>query len=103
EVIATVTFDGDVPQGLKQNQRLTTKLTFESKQNGLKGTRGAWADASAGRSAYVVDGKTATRREIVTGASSVNEIEIVKGLKEGEVIVVSDTTPFQNAKNVMLR
>jgi len=103
EVIATVTFDGDVPQGLKQNQRLTTKLTFESKQNVLKVTRGAWSDASAGRSAYVVDGKTATRREIVTGASSVNEIEIVKGLSEGEVIVVSDTTPFQNAKNVMLR
>jgi HlyD family secretion protein len=103
EVQANVAFDGPLPQGLKQNQRLTTRLTFESKHNVLKVPRGAFLEASAGRFAYVVDGKTATRRDIVTGASSVNEIEIVKGLSEGEKIVVSDTTPFGDAKNVMLR
>jgi HlyD family secretion protein len=103
EVLATVAFDGVAPAGLKQNQRLTTRLTFESKKNVLKVARGSFLESSGGRMAYVVDGKMATRRAIVTGATSVNEVEIVKGLREGEQIVVSDTAPFANAKNVMLR
>jgi HlyD family secretion protein len=103
QVVATVAFDGTRPDGLKQNQRLTTRLTFEAKRNVLKVARGAFVEAEGGRAAYVVDGKMATRRDIVTGSSSVGEIEIVSGLREGERIVVSDTAPFERARNVMLR
>lgn len=102
-VTATVAFDGAQPAGLKQNQRLTTRLTFESKRNVLKVARGSFLESEGGRAAYVVDGKMATRREIVTGASSVGEIEIIKGLNEGDNIVASDTSAFQHARNVMLR
>ena len=103
EVVATVAFDGELPPGLKQNQRLTTRLTFESKHDVLKAPRGGFLEAEGGRAAYVVDGKMATRRDIVTGASSTAEVEIIKGLNAGETIVVSDTSAFQHAKNVMLR
>ena len=103
QVAATVAFVGGQPPGLKQNQRLTTRLVYESKKDVLKVPRGAFLESGGGRSAYVVDGTMATRREIVTGASSVGEIEIVRGLREGEKIVVSDTAAFQNAKTVMLR
>jgi HlyD family secretion protein len=80
EVVATVAFDGEQPQGLKQSQRLSARLTFESKHNVLKVPRGAFIEAEGGRAAYVVNDKMATRRDIVTGASSVTEIEVVKGL-----------------------
>ncbi|HEX8617633.1 MAG TPA: efflux RND transporter periplasmic adaptor subunit [Thermoanaerobaculia bacterium] len=103
QLVATVAFDGEQPQGLKQNQRLTTRLTFESKRNVLKVARGAFLEAEGGRAAYVVEGETAKRRPISVGAASIGEIEIVNGLKEGETIVVSDTSAFQDAKNVMLR
>ena len=103
QLLATVVFDGEQPQGLRQNQRLTTRLTFESKRNVLKVTRGAFVSSGNGRVAYVVDGKMATRREIETGVSSVGEIEIVRGLNAGETIVISDTALFQDARNVMLR
>ena len=102
-VMATVAFAGEQPQGLKQNQRLSTRLTFESKRNVLKVARGAFLESGGGAVAYVVDGKMAARREIATGASSVGEVEIAKGLKEGETIVVSDTSSFEDAKTVMLR
>jgi HlyD family secretion protein len=103
QLVATVAFEGEQPQGLRQNQRLTTRLTFESKRNVLKVARGPFLEAEGGRAAYVVDGKTAMRRDIVVGASSIGEVEIVNGLKEGETIVVSDTSAFEDAKNVMLR
>jgi len=103
ELEATVAFAGPPPEGLKQNQRLTVRLTFESKRNVLKVPRGAFLEAEGSRIAYVVDGTVARRREIATGARSVGEIEIAKGLSEGERIVVSDTSAFGHASNVLLR
>lgn len=102
-VVATIAFDGEQPRGLKQNQRLTTRLTFESKRNVIKVQRGAFLEAGGNRIAYVVDGTMATRRAIETGATSVAEVEIKSGLKEGETIVVSDTSAFEDAKTVMFR
>jgi HlyD family secretion protein len=102
QVAATVAFV-EQPVGLKQNQRLTTRLVFESKKNVLKVARGSFVDAGGGRVAYVVDGKIATRRDIKLGASSSNEVEVLDGLQAGERIIVSDTTAFGNAKTVLLR
>jgi HlyD family secretion protein len=102
QVAATVAFT-EQPAGLKQNQRLTTRLVFESKKNVLKVARGAFVDATGGRSAYVVDGQMATRRTIALGATSASEVEVVSGLTAGETIVVSDTSTFGEAATVLLR
>ena len=103
QVTATVVFTGATPAGLKQSQRLTTRLVYESKKNVLKVPRGAFFESGGGRNAYVVSGSLATKRPVTFGVSSVNEVEVVDGLREGEKIVVSDTTQFENAKEVLLR
>lgn len=103
EVTATVAFRGNAPDSLKQSQRLTARLLFESKRNVLKVARGAWVESGGGRHVYVVENGTAARRDIETGATTVSEVEITRGLREGETIVVSDTTSFDNANSVMLR
>src|SRR2546430_11351775 len=103
QVTAPVAFKGATPAGLKQSQRLTTRLVFESKKDVLKVARGAFVESGGGRVAYVVNGTLASRRPIALGATSVNEVEVVSGLHEGETIVVSDTTPFENANEVLLR
>jgi HlyD family secretion protein len=102
QVAATVAFT-EQPAGLKQNQRLTTRLVFESKKNVLKVARGAFVDVTGGRSAYVVDGEMATRRPITLGVTSASEVEVLSGLSAGETIVVSDTSTFGNAGTVLLR
>lgn len=102
QVAATVDFIGQ-PAGLKQNQRLTTRLVFESKKDVLKVARGAFVGATGGRTAYVVDGKMATRRPISLGVTSSSEVEVLDGLAAGETIVVSDTSAFGDAKTVLLR
>jgi HlyD family secretion protein len=94
--------DGGWPAGMKQNQRATVRLVFESRRGVVKAPRGAWLDSGGGRVAYVVDGTSATRREIVAGTVGASEVEIVSGLREGERIVVSDLTPFANGNTVIL-
>jgi len=103
QVNATVAFTGQAPAGLKQSQRVTARLVFESKRNVLELPRGAFFESGGGRSAYVVDGSLATRRAVAFGASSTGEVEIVSGLREGEKVIVSDTTTFSGAKSVLLR
>jgi HlyD family secretion protein len=94
---------GAAPEGLKQSQRVTTRLVFESKRDVVKVARGAFVESGGGRVVWVVNGSSAVRRSVTLGASSVNEVEVVNGLSPGETIVVSDTTPFGDAKEVLLR
>jgi HlyD family secretion protein len=103
QVAAIVAFSAAPPEGLKQNQRLMTRLVFESKKNVLKLARGAFVDASGGRWAFVVDGKMATRRDITLGATSVSEVEVLRGLMVGETVIVSDTSTFGDARTVLIR
>lgn len=102
QVTARAVPDRGWPDGMKQNQRVTTRLVFESKRDVLKVPRGAFLESGGGRSAFVVDGSSATRRNIAVGAISTSEIEIVSGLREGERIVVSDTSTFGDAQTVIL-
>ncbi len=94
--------DGGWPPGMKQNQRATVRLVFESKRGVLKVPRGAWLDAGGGHTAYVVDSGSATRRAITVGSISISEVEIASGLREGERIIVSDTSSFGDARTVIL-
>jgi len=103
QVAATVSFVGGLPPGLKQNQRLTTRLVFETKKDVLKVARGSFVDASGGRTAWIVDGEIATLREIALGATSASEVEVLKGLELGDRIIVSDTSAFGDSKTVLLR
>jgi HlyD family secretion protein len=64
--------------------------------------RGPFVDSGAGRVAYVVHGDVAERTAIQVGATSLNAVEIVSGLKEGDRIVISSTDDFKSAQRVAL-
>ena len=103
QVKGTVVFEGAPPAGLRQSQRVTTRIVMEKRSGVVKVARGPFLESGAGRHAYVVDGGIAVRRQIEVGAVSVGEVEIVKGLSPGERIVVSDTSTFDGARTVLIR
>jgi HlyD family secretion protein len=76
---------------------------LEKKTNVVKAPRGPFLESGGGRHAYVVENGVAVRREIAVGAVSVAAVEITKGLREGEQIVLSDTSVFEGAKTVLIR
>lgn len=103
QVRGTVVFDGQTPAGLRQSQRVSVRLLLERKTNVLKAPRGPFVEAGGGRTAYVIEDGIATKREIQVGSMSVSEVEIVRGLSEGDQIVVSDTSQFEGARTVLIR
>jgi len=102
QVTGRVRFNQSVPEGLRQNQRLTTRILLEEKLDVLMVQRGQFFDSGNGRVAYVIDDGIAHRRSIVTGATSLNSIEIVEGLSAGDTIIVSSTDSFNSADTILI-
>lgn len=108
EVVASrvrvrVEFEGGQPEGLRQNQRLSARLLFESKPDVLIVPRGPFVEAQGGRHAWVMEGDIAVRREIRLGAQSVGAVEILEGAAPGDRIVIAGTDLFGDAERVVVR
>jgi HlyD family secretion protein len=102
QVTGIVAFDGAPPDSLRQNQRVTVRLVFESRQNVVQLARGGFVDALQGRKAYVVTGREAVLRDIELGSISVGAVEVVRGLAPDEVVVISDCPECRGAERVLL-
>ncbi|MDX1503666.1 MAG: HlyD family efflux transporter periplasmic adaptor subunit [Thermoanaerobaculia bacterium] len=102
-VRGVVVFAGDAPEGLKQNQRVPTRLVIETRPDVLKVARGPFLESGGGRIVYRVEDGVAVRSPFEAGALSVSEIEVVSGLDLGDQIIVSDITRFDDAERVLLR
>ncbi len=103
QVASRVRFTDDSPTGLRQNQRLTTRILLAEHTDVLMVQRGQFLDSGGGRIAYVIgNDNTAERRQIQTGARSLGAVEIVAGLEPGDTIVVSNLDPFRGADTVLL-
>lgn len=101
-VTARVRFLGSVPEGLRQNQRLSVRVLVDARDDVLTVARGPFLEAGGGRVAYVVNGQVAERRIIRTGAVSLDRIELLDGVTEGERLVISGTDSFDDAQRVVI-
>ena len=102
EVAARLRFDGSTPKQLRQNQRLSVRILLDKRDNVLTVQRGSFVDESGGNYAYVVHGGIAEKKPIRVGASSIDKVEILDGLKEGDKIVISGTDNFKDAAKVAI-
>jgi len=103
QVKGIVSFGPDGPSGLKENQRVNTRLILDARQNVLKVDRGPFLESLGGRQLYVVEGGLAVLRPVRVGTISVSEIEILSGVQEGEEVVLTDLTRFEGAQRILLR
>ena len=103
QVTGRIRFEpGLSPQGLRQNQRLTTRILLENKADVTLVQRGQFLESSSGRFAYkVVDG-LAVKTPIEVGSRSLTNVEIVAGLNVGDTIIISSTDAFAGADQVLL-
>ena len=102
QVIARARFEGELPAGLRQNQRVSTRVLMEEKPGVLMVQRGPFVDSGGGRFAFVVDGDIAQRRSIEVGATSMTDVEIIAGLESGDRIVISGTDEFADAERILI-
>jgi HlyD family secretion protein len=103
QVASRIRFTERMPDNIRQNQRLTTRILMEERPDVLMVQRGQFLESGGGRIAYVLDGNgLAIRQNIDLGARSLSAVEISGGLNEGDSIVISSIDQFRGAESVLI-
>ncbi|MBV1910313.1 MAG: HlyD family efflux transporter periplasmic adaptor subunit [Kangiellaceae bacterium] len=93
-----VAFSAEPPPGIKQNQRVSSRVIIEQKANVLYLPRGSFVQHHGGLRAFVVEDDIATLTSIALGARSIDKIEVVSGLTNGQRVIISNTDFVDDAK-----
>lgn len=102
EVASRLEFAGAAPEGLRQNQRLTARVLLDERADVLQVERGPSLEAGRSGAAYFVRDGVAERRPLVTGAASIDALEILSGAEAGDRLVISGADAFGNSERVRL-
>lgn len=104
-VTVDVSLDGALPAGAVPDLSIDGTIVIEKLSNVLYSGRPAFSAGSGSASLFkVVDGgKSAMRIPVELGRSSVNVIEIVRGLEIGDKIIVSDMSQYANVARVRIK
>jgi RND family efflux transporter MFP subunit len=104
----TVTVDvkltGELPKGARPDLSVDGTIDLERLENVLYVGRPAFGQESSTISMFKLDpaGNAATRVQVKTGRASVNLIQIDSGLREGDTVILSDMSRWDNTDRVRL-
>jgi HlyD family secretion protein len=104
----TVTVDvklgGPPPKGSRPDLSVDGTITLEKLDNVLYVGRPAFGQEKSKVSMFQIepDGKSAIKTPVELGRSSVTTIEIVRGLKEGDTVILSDMSRWDNVERITL-
>jgi HlyD family secretion protein len=103
-VTVDVMLDGPPPPGARPDLSVDGTITLERLDNVLYVGRPAFGQEKSTVSMFKIDpdGKTATKVPVELGRSSVNTIEVLRGLKEGDQVILSDMSRLDNQDRIRL-
>ena len=104
-VTVDVGLDGALPPGARPDLSVEGTVEIERLADILFVGRPVHGEANStvGLFKVVDDGKEATRVQVQLGRSSVNTVEIVKGLDVGDKVILSDMSAWDNYDRVQLK
>jgi HlyD family secretion protein len=100
-----ITFTESLPQSARPDLSVDGKIELERLRNVLYVDRPAFGQAqqTVGMFKLGPDGQEATRTQVRFGRTSVSTVEIVDGLREGDQVIVSDTSSMDSYNRIRLR
>jgi HlyD family secretion protein len=104
-VTVDVQLEGALPQGARPDLSVDGTIELERLDNVLyvgRPASGGGAQASVSLFRVEADGRTAVRVPVKLGRASVNTVEVVDGLREGETVILSDTSQWDGVDKLRL-
>jgi HlyD family secretion protein len=100
-----VTLNGPLPPSARPDLSVDGTVELERLKDVLKVGRPAFGQAQQTIGMFVLtpDGTEAERRTVKLGRNSVSTIEIVEGLREGEQVIISDTSALDSYNRIRIR
>jgi HlyD family secretion protein len=99
-----VQLDGPLPPGAVPNLSVDGTIDLERMTDVLYVGRPALGNENSTLSLFKVDpdGKSAVRVPVKVGRASVNNIQVLEGLKEGDTVILSDMSRYDSVDRVRL-
>jgi beta-lactamase regulating signal transducer with metallopeptidase domain len=100
-----ISLDGPLPEGAGADLQIDAIIDIEKLDNILYVGRPVHATANSTVSLFklVKDGSEGERLNVKLGRSSVNTIEVLDGLKEGDKVILSDMSHYDNADRIHIK
>jgi HlyD family secretion protein len=97
-------FSGDVPAEIRIGQTSRIKLELGESQTAILLSKGGFYQSTGGQWIYVVDpsGEFAIKRNISVGRQNPRYYEVLDGLAEGEIVIISSYDNFGNVDKLIL-
>jgi HlyD family secretion protein len=104
-VAVDVALDGPLPKGARPDLTVEATIELERLADVLYVGRPSQAqpDSRAGLFRLDASGDTAARVDVRLGRASVSTIEVLAGLKQGDRVVLSDTSPWESHDRIRLQ
>ncbi len=104
-VLVEVRLEEELPPGARPDLSVDGTIELERLEDVLFVDRPAYGQANSAVSLFKVskDEKEAARATVRFGRSSVNQIEVLEGLSEGDVIIITDMSRWDDADRVRIR
>ncbi len=99
-----VALDGPLPPGAVPQLSVDGTIDLQRLSDVLYVGRPAFGNPDSTISLFKIDpnGKTATRTQVKVGKASVTQIQILDGLKDGDRVILSDMSRYDNTDKVRL-
>jgi HlyD family secretion protein len=100
-----ISFSGALPSSARPDLSVDGTIELERLKNVLYVGRPAFGQGqqTVGMFKLGPDGQQAERTTVTLGRSSVSTIEIVSGLREGDQVIISDTSTMDSYKTIRVR
>jgi HlyD family secretion protein len=97
--------NGPLPPSARPDLSVDGTIELERLKDVLKVGRPPFGQANQNIGMFVLtpDGSEAERRSVKLGRNSVSQIEIVEGLREGEQVIISDTSQYDTFNRIRIR
>lgn len=97
-------FIGKEPEGIRRGQTVTVKLQLSAEEKATLLKKGDFYQSSGGNWIYVVNsnGTKAIRRNIRIGRKNPNYYEVLEGLSDGDVVITSAYSGFEDKDKLVL-
>ncbi|WP_101757779.1 efflux RND transporter periplasmic adaptor subunit [Oceanicoccus sp. KOV_DT_Chl] len=101
-VIIDVTLNGELPKGARPELQVEGIITTAILRNILYVGKPSYSKTDSQISVYKIEGDYAQRLFIQTGQASMNNIQIISGLKAGDEIILSDSSDWQQHEKILI-
>jgi HlyD family secretion protein len=104
-IVVDVALDGPLPASARADLSVDGTIELERLENVLYVSRPAFGQGqqTVGLFRLNSDGTEAVRTQVMLGRYSVSTIEIINGLKEGDQVIISDTSALDSYSHIRVR